>query len=325
MFCARYTEVRDGARFQRANLTPVSMVSKLPRDWLLLRGLGRESGHWEPFEKARTQASLLRTRMRDGSSGTRALTAGMVPVFPTQIFEDALPRGSRVHTLDNPGVGSASEEVVPLTLRATTAQLLRKWSARREAAGIPKDAPWAVLGNSMGGMLALDIASQDAAARSGLVAAVVVNSSGAKGTSTWRRLTPRAAFTMLRCLFVPSRVRETVMLKMTVRDPRRAAELLPRWVALAKANPLSLRTFFSQLFAVARWTAPTSVAVPVLVVSGLGDELCHPECSVALARSLQAPLRMHPTAGHDLPAEDPAWLAGTVREWLDQGCQSEHR
>jgi len=257
--------------------------------------------------------------MRDGSPGTRALTPWLAPASPTQLFEDTLPRGSRVYTLDNPGVGSASEEVVPLTLRDTTAQLLRKWSARRLAAGIPHDAPWGVLGNSLGGMLALEIAAQDAAARSGLVAAVVVNSSGARGTSTWRRLTPRAAITMLRCLFVPSRVREAVMLKMTVRDPQRIAELLPRWVALAEANPLSLRTFFSQMLAVARWRAPTSVAVPVLVVAGMGDELCHPECSVALARSLRAPLRAHPTAGHDLPAEDPAWLAGTVRAWLDQG------
>ena len=29
------------------------MASKPPRDWLLLRGLGRESGHWEPFVQAR--------------------------------------------------------------------------------------------------------------------------------------------------------------------------------------------------------------------------------------------------------------------------------
>ena len=251
------------------------------------------------------------------------LTPLLPPAPPTQVFQAALPRGSRVYTLDNPGVGSASGGPVPLTLRATTAQLLRAWAARRAEAGIPADAPWGVLGNSMGGMLALDIAGQDATARSGLVAAVVVNSSGAKGTSTWRRLTPRAAVTMLSCLFVPSRVREAVMLRLTVRDPARVAQLLPRWVALAKARPLSTRTFFSQMFAVARWRAPTSVAVPVLVVSGLGDKLCHPECSVALARSLQAALRAHATAGHDLPAEDPAWLAGTVRAWLDQGMPNE--
>ena len=298
------------------------MVSKPPRDWLLLRGLGRESGHWEPFVQARTDARCFRLR-HAGCSGARMLTPLRAAASPAQVFQSALPRGSCVYTLDNPGVGSESDGAVPLTLRATTAHLLHRWAAQRAARGIPDDTPWGVIGNSMGGMLALEIAAQDAAARRGLVAAVTVNASGARGTSTWRRLTPRATAAMLGCLFVPSRVREAIMLRLTVRDPARVAQLLPRWVALAKANPLSLRTFFSQMIAVARWTAPTSVAVPVLVVSGLGDELCHPECSVALARSLRAPLRAHPTAGHDLPAEDPAWLAGTVRAWLDQGMPNE--
>ena len=299
----------------RAKLAPLPMACKLPRDWLLLRGLGRESGHWDPFVQARAK--------RRGCSGARMLTPLLPAAPPAQVFEAALPRGSRVYTLDNPGVGSERSASVPLSLRATTAQLLRRWSAHRLAAGIPADTPWGVLGNSMGGMLALEIAAQGDAARCGLVAVVAVNSSGAKGTPVWKRLTPRAGAAMLRCLLVPSRVREAVMLRITVRDRARAAELLPRWLALSTANPLSLRTFFSQLIAVGRWRAPASVAVPVLVVNGLGDELCHPSCSVGLACSLGAALRSHATAGHDIPAEDPAWLAGTVRTWLDQGMPNQ--
>lgn len=260
------------------------MACEPPRHWLLLRGLGREAAHWGPFPEA--------------------LTA-------------ALPAGSRVHALDNPGVGSERASSAPLTLRATSAHLLRRWEALRAAQGMTE--PWGVVGISLGGMLALDMAADSEAVRSGLVAACVVNSSGAKGTPLRQRLTPRAAGAMLRCLLMPRHAREAAMLRMTVHDAECAAQLLPSFQALAKASPLPFRTFLAQIVAGVRWRAPTAVSVPVLFVNSLGDALCSPQCSVALAQSLRAPLRSHPSAGHDLPAEDPAWLASTVRAWVDAG------
>lgn len=272
------------------------MACEPPRDWLLIRGLGREAAHWGPFPEA--------------------LVA-------------ALPAGSRVHALDNPGVGSERAAKAPLTLRATSADLLRRWEALRAAQGMTE--PWGVVGISMGGMLALDMAALDMAAgadaaraggeaaRSGLAAVCVVNSSGAKGTTLRQRLTPRAAGAMLRCLLLPRHAREAAMLRVTVRDEACVAQLLPSFQALAEARPLPFRTFMAQLAACSRWRAPTAVSVPVLFVNSLGDELCAPDCSVALAQSLRAPLRSHPSAGHDLPAEDPAWLASTVRAWVDAG------
>ena len=225
-----------------------------------------------------------------------------------------------MHALDNPGVGSERGTAAPLSLRATSAHLLRRFAALRAAQGVPHDEPFGVLGVSMGGMLALDIAAHSAAgpAHCGVVAAVIVNSSGSSAP-LWRRFTPLAVRAMLRGALLPRRAREAAMLRVTVRDETRAAQLLPAFCALAEARPLPLRTLMSQLLAIVRWRAPAAVPVPVLVARSLGDELCHPECSAALARSLASPLRSHPSAGHDLPAEDPAWLASTVRAWLDAG------
>jgi hypothetical protein len=34
-----------------------------------------------------------------------------------------------------------------------------------------------------------------------------------------------------------------------------------------------------------------------------------------MSRAWRAELREHPSAGHDLPLDDPAWVAGRIAEW----------
>jgi pimeloyl-ACP methyl ester carboxylesterase len=89
--------------------------------------------------------------------------------------------------------------------------------------------------------------------------------------------------------------------------------------ALAAVRPLPARTFFAQMAAAARWRVPARCGVPLLVLASQQDELTSVECSRALAAHLGAALRIHPSAGHDLPTDDPVWAAARVREWLDAG------
>ncbi|MDF3831688.1 alpha/beta hydrolase, partial [Cupriavidus basilensis] len=53
-----------------------------------------------------------------------------------------------------------------------------------------------------------------------------------------------------------------------------------------------------------------------LVISSKTDRLVDPACSARLAAAWSVPHRRHPWAGHDLPHDDPAWLAATVAHWL---------
>jgi hypothetical protein len=47
----------------------------------------------------------------------------------------------------------------------------------------------------------------------------------------------------------------------------------------------------------------------LLVVASASDRLVDPACSVLLARRWKVPLRVHPSAGHELALDDPEWLA----------------
>jgi len=62
--------------------------------------------------------------------------------------------------------------------------------------------------------------------------------------------------------------------------------------------------------------APTPPSIPVLLLSGHHDRLVNAECSLALAQRWGCDIRLHPTAGHDIPLDDGEWVARQVREWL---------
>ena len=123
----------------------------------------------------------------------------------------ALP-GCRLHALDNPGVGTERHRRAPCSLADTSADLLRRFHARRA----DKDAPWGVVGISLGGMLALEIAAR--ADQGALRCAVAINSSGGRGFARpWERLRPRAAWGLLRAVLVPAHARDAIVLPLVRR------------------------------------------------------------------------------------------------------------
>ena len=54
--------------------------------------------------------------------------------------------------------------------------------------------------------------------------------------------------------------------------------------------------------------------MPLTVLASNGDRLCSPIASRRLAARLGAPLHVHPTAGHDLPLDDPDWVIARMCE-----------
>jgi pimeloyl-ACP methyl ester carboxylesterase len=61
-----------------------------------------------------------------------------------------------------------------------------------------------------------------------------------------------------------------------------------------------------------------AVRCPALVVLAGDDQVMDPARSTELAAALHAEIAIHPTAGHALVAEDPAWLAGVVLDFLER-------
>jgi len=47
------------------------------------------------------------------------------------------------------------------------------------------------------------------------------------------------------------------------------------------------------------------------------DQLVNVKCSLKLAQYWQCDIRLHPTAGHDLPLDDGVWVAKQVKDWIN--------
>jgi pimeloyl-ACP methyl ester carboxylesterase len=113
-----------------------------------------------------------------------------------------------------------------------------------------------------------------------------------------------------------ARLREERVLSLTTRlTPTQA--VIERWVELQRLHPLGVRNTARQLLASMRYRASrTRPAAPMLLLCSKADNLVDWRCSQAISRAWGAPLRLHTRAGHDLPLDDPQWVARAVAEWL---------
>lgn len=227
--------------------------------------------------------------------------------FP-DLFRAALP-GATLHLPDLPGNGTRHRETSPCSVPA----MVQDCRAGLHALGI--HTPVRVLALSLGGMVAAEWARQ---APHELAGMVLINTSLRPFSPVHHRLRPHNWLRLLRLLAATHSLeaREQAVWQMTSRrpvDPR----VLSEWIEAAQRHPVRARNVLRQLMAAARYRAPVlAQAVPALLLAGQGDDLVDPRCSAALAQAWQLPLRQHPWAGHDLPLDDPAWVAGQVRDWL---------
>ena len=90
-----------------------------------------------------------------------------------------------------------------------------------------------------------------------------------------------------------------------------------RLAAYRRENPVAIGNALRQLCAAARYRAPlVRPSPPLLVLSSLGDALVDSACSRQLAQRWQLDHAVHPSAGHDLPLDDGAWVVSQVTRWL---------
>ena len=89
------------------------------------------------------------------------------------------------------------------------------------------------------------------------------------------------------------------------------------WVATRQQRRVSARNTLRQLLAAARYRArPEPPGTDLLLLASEQDRLLSVKCSLAIAASWKCPLELHPTTGHDLPLDDPAWVIQQVQRWL---------
>ena len=244
--------------------------------WVLLRGLMRDSRHWGGFP------ATLRA---------------------------ALP-GARLCLLDLPGNGLRHREhslaSVPAMAEWVRAELLRQGLAP----------PYRVFAMSLGAMVT--VAWADAHPEE-IDAAVLANTSLRPISPFYRRLQPAAWPLLLRmALSKPDpRAAEAAILQLTSRHLDQTSVVLDDWTQWRLSHPVSRANALRQLRAAMRFAAPRRAPqTRLLLLTGAQDRLVDTRCSEALAQAWRCEIAVHPTAGHDLPLDDAAWVAKRVSNWV---------
>lgn len=243
--------------------------------WVLLRGLMRDSRHWGAFPQA---------------------------------MQAALP-GAAIHLIDLPGNGLRHQEASPASVPA-----MAEWVRRTlQQQGLAP--PYRVFAMSLGAMVTVAWAQ---AHPQELEAAVLVNTSLRPLSPFYRRLKPAAWPLLLRlAASQPSaEAAERAILQLTSRHHGDDQEVLQQWTQWRLSHPVSRRNALRQLLAAARFSASRQPPrTRLLLLNGAGDQLVAPHCSAALAQAWHCELAVHPTAGHDLPLDDSAWVIQQLLRW----------
>ena len=246
--------------------------------WVLLRGLMRESRHWGEF---------------------------------TRQFGNAMD-GQQVVALDFPGNGSLHAQASP----ASVAEMVQSCRAQLEQMGYRP--PYRVLALSLGAMVAV---TWSAMHPEEIERMVLINTSLAPFNPFYQRMRPRN-YAALSFFLIDGSVarRERTILRITSarqRTPLQRAALLEQWVIYARECPVSRANILRQLrAAITCRAAPTAPAVPVLLLAAQQDRLVNVKCSLALAQRWNCDIRLHPTAGHDIPLDDGEWVTHQVEQWV---------
>jgi pimeloyl-ACP methyl ester carboxylesterase len=268
-----------------ASADSIFAASALPADgqptgvWVLLRGLSRESGHWG--------------------------------VFPEHLLRElrSLQPAAQVLSLDLPGTGTLRGQPSPTQVSAIVDACRAELQARGVSARV------SIIAMSLGGAVLSDWANRYPTE---IEAGVLINPSLRPFSELFRKPRPLnyLSLALLSLSRFGARLREERVLRLTTRlTPPQA--VIDRWLELQRQHPLGVRNTARQLLASVRYRASrTRPSAPMLLLCSKADGLVDWRCSQAISRAWGAPLRLHTKAGHDLPLDDPQWVARAVAEWL---------
>jgi|GEM_PF-230122 len=212
-------------------------------------------------------------------------------------------KGLRVLTPDLPGNGTLSHELSPLKI-ADYAHAV--WLQLDEQ--VQEGEAIYLLGLSMGGMLALEMALQ----RPWQIRHVFVLNSSAANLSPWyQRFNPLNA---LKAFFLRARGKalhpiESTIVRLTSFRHRRDCGLIAEWSEFRRQSSPTIRNAWRQLWAAFQYQCPLTVEVPISVLCGDRDALVSMASSKALAQHFHTDLIVLAYCGHDAAIDAPAKLA----------------
>lgn len=250
--------------------------------WIFLRGLVRESAHWDDFPDR---------------------------------FVRAIP-AARTYLFDLPGNGTHWRLLSPSSIGGMMEFTRREVKAVIREHLEPEDSLY-LFTVSLGSMVAIEWASRHPQEIAG---AVLVNTSLRRLSSLHRRLAWRCWPLLGRIMLTRDPAeRERLILRLTARTGAENPALIAARVQAFRQHPVRPINVLRQLWAAAHYCPPlANPGVRFLLLNSLGDRMVDPACSEVIADRWSLEIKTHPWAGHDLPLDDPDWTGEAVRAWLNR-------
>jgi pimeloyl-ACP methyl ester carboxylesterase len=210
----------------------------------------------------------------------------------------------QVHQLEIPGNGSRFCEISPLSPE-TIIEDFRSQLFRENA-----QFPIRLVGISLGGMLALkwtELYPNE------IESSFIINSSLRSISPFFLRLLPSSWKYLFKAMVTLHRQRrEQYILQMTVNKKEIILQHLQGFTNIANRQPLRFGNFVRQMILATEIRIHQPLSTPLIFVCAQSDRMVHHSCSQRLQEFFGGELHMHPFAGHDLPLEEPEWLAKII-------------
>ncbi|MDD5321544.1 MAG: alpha/beta hydrolase [Methylococcales bacterium] len=252
------------------------MNRELGQNWILLRGLARESAHWGNF----------------------------VPLLQAA-FPDA-----DVTMLDLPGTGPFHKEASPRTIKAT-ADAVRRHALEKGCL----QQPVTILAISLGAMVAWEWMRNypDDICGASLINTSFADLSPFYHRLRWQSYGKFAALVIKRDVL--HRESAILQLISNRRDQDEQISYAWEKIQKQRPTSLknSLRQIIA---AASYRPGDKKPGQPILLINGKGDRLVAPICSEAISKKWNLEIRSHPWGGHDLTLDDGAWVALRLKDWV---------
>lgn len=254
------------------------MSKQLGQNWILLRGLTRESAHWGDF------VPLLQT------------------AFPT----------ATITALDLPGTGRHYRDASPDTISAIT----DKARAEAYAQGFLQQ-PATILALSLGAMVAWEWMKTypDDVCGAALINCSFAELSPCYRRLRWQSYGKLASLSLKRT--VHDRESVLIELLSNRRDHHQQLSDQWAIIQKERPVSLK-NTYRQTLAAAGYAPGDSKPSQPVLLLNSREDKLVAPVCSEAIHKKFDLELCTHPWAGHDLTVDDGPWVVAQVKAWLDK-------
>lgn len=248
-------------------------------NWILLRGLTRESRHWGEFPQILIDQGVAET----------------------------------AYCIDAPGAGFKNDQVSPFDIKSYVNYM------RPEFQTILRQNPgsWGILGISMGAMIGMEwIKNFPNDFNVGVfINTSASNFSSPLKRMSIRTIKSAAGLFFNKSL----EDREKFVYQMTTHlESSNELTKVAEWVRIARENPISKLSFIAQLIAAGKFKAPNKLDIPCMFLVSEKDQLADSECGKKLAKHFNARLELHPEAGHDIPLDDPLWACQKIQSFLNE-------